>query len=274
LFNSETQAEAAFSEWTLHPELIVLVSADNSCNGDEVGTFEVGLIRLDRSKLEIVTSASLDRSEIVTDWNVVVNQFDISDLHNQEDAHKSSISNLHKRNMWADFQQAVKPRLDVVSNHIRRIGASLSNTSSRTRTRHYDLTANFNKSTQAPIKERMIMFETMQASAYCDNCYTVGDIDVYLELKGRGPVITMYNLTVKGEFRANMDLQVILLHEFESWPLFPIVEIPFFPVNIRGVVRFVDHRAEYLQSLSSIRVSISKDGVNSVLRQEWTFTCR
>jgi hypothetical protein len=77
--NSVTDARSAFDYWSSIANLTFLVSADSECNGGEVGTFRVGQIKRDRQSLEIVTSRSLDRRDIVTDWSMVVNQFDVKE---------------------------------------------------------------------------------------------------------------------------------------------------------------------------------------------------
>lgn len=189
-----------------------MLSPSHKCNGNEAATFIVDSMQLRGPKIQILTNESIYRADIVKEWKLSFNQFDIT--------HKNL--SLHRRNLWSDYSAHQNITTNNTHSHISR----------------FDLTTNYNSTTNSAEKDRLIMFETMQASAYCDNCFSTGEIDVIFELSGKGSLISMYNLTITGNIRGNIDLMVVLLEEYEAWPLYTIFEkgLTAVPVAIPGVV--------------------------------------
>lgn len=185
---------------------------------------------------------------------------------NQKDSTHDSIQ-LYKRNYWKDvkkdlkelkehinenvneIQQTIKENVIQLANHPQNYTSyikdefSWENKAARThKGRHFDLTANFNTSTQSISQDRIIIIESMQISAYCDHCYTIGAVDTYMELSGVGPIVTSYNISIQGHIKANVDLMIVFLHEFETNPLMTILVLKFltqtldiFPFHIPGI---------------------------------------
>jgi hypothetical protein len=91
-FDSQTHASEAFTEWSSHSDLTILVGHERKCNEEEVGTFAISNMILNESKITIHTAESLKRSEIVTDWTLKVDHREL---------------NIEKRNFFSDLKSGV-----------------------------------------------------------------------------------------------------------------------------------------------------------------------
>jgi hypothetical protein len=211
-FKSKLSANNAFNEWSSHPDLTLLVGQERKCNGKEVGTFEVSRMRLQDDTITVKTSRSLARVDVVTDWTLDVTQSSTARPKHSVFTGKS------RRDLWEKLQQ------------VGEWDAGKSN--------HLNLTANYDTTTKNAITKKIIMFELMQGASYCLECFTVGKADIHLKMRGRQAQVTDYNITVSGEIRGNMDLLVIMKHEFAS-PLKTLFTLPLLPVNVPGVMAIV-----------------------------------
>lgn len=268
-FVSTREALAAFTEWSSHPDLIVLVGHERQCNGNQVGTFSALRLYLNGNRLQIETSASLKRSDVVSNWNLVVDHWDIK---------------LHKRSMMGDFKFGARKQMDKLKQSSKELMTDVSNVINPNLNLHHDnqfsFNTNFNTTSNNTISSSITLFSFFEYSAYCIDCYTTGNATIRMELSGRLMEIKTYKMSINGELFSNMNLRIMK----GFWSEVPFLganlfKLPLFPINIPGVIILspefnvnVNVRAEYwgngettigMDFRIPLNVTIVSDGTNS-----------
>jgi hypothetical protein len=214
-FNTESNAGAAFTEWVRYNDLALLVGHERKCNGDDVGTFVVSGMVLDKALVAVQVSKSLKRSDVVTDWSLSVKHQEV---------------NLKRRGWFNDVKSQL--RKGAVA-----LASKLNPDLTMNKTNHYDLSSNYNKTSKSANTPKIVLFEFFQYSAYCIDCYTNGSADATIEMTGRLSEVKKYDIRLKGEYFSNMNLRLIRggWGENKLWSHL-LFSMSLFPVNIPGVM--------------------------------------
>jgi hypothetical protein len=257
----------AYKEWSRHKKLAVMVGWERQCQGTEVGTFDVKHMKLSGRSLTMSKLTPLRRIDIVTDWNLKVNQYGV--VQNSSKIHIVPVKSKQghpparqhqRRGVLNDTQAAVasfgqwlktsvieevsdvKNTIQNEMNRMSRFGLWNKNS-----TKNYEITANYDKATDKVVRPQINIYDFLQASLTCYDCYTIGKLDVTIEMRGQLAKIDYYKITMAGNIKSNVEMNIIFrqlrevsLPNVYQKPLFKtLFELSILPANIPGVFALV-----------------------------------
>jgi hypothetical protein len=202
-FIENVSAQDAFIKWKSHSELVVLLSKPHfACNENGgVGTFLVGALFLHGHRIDIEKKQTMERNEVMTDWNLEL-------YHSSVTLQRRDFSLV---NSAQELSQEVK---EIIADPvIRRMNAFSSSLRRKTDWQYnkspvYNLTKNIDLATGNVSEPEIEMFDFIEISAYCMECYTIGQVTVKIEMRGSLLDITYYKVSVIGNIRGNLDVDL------------------------------------------------------------------
>jgi hypothetical protein len=138
----------------------------------------------------------------------------------------------------SDVKNTIKHEMDKMS----RMGIWNTNGSN-----HYEVTANFDKEKHKIIASEVIIYDFLQAGLTCYDCYTYGELDVKIEMRGNLAKVNYYKITMHGNIKSNIDMKIlfrqlreIALPNIYQRPFMKTVfEVSILPVNVPGVFALI-----------------------------------
>ena len=228
-FDTDSFANNAFEIWSKVKDLVVMAGTARQCNGETVSTFSTDGMQIIGNKIRIHTTESLDRGDLVTDWKFqMIQQSQEVALNNQKESSQQG-TRLQKR--------------DINSNLARPVSRLPPKTGffdySHNTTDAYLFNSNYNETSDIPILHKYQIFDFVEGTANCYDCYTKGYAYVHIEYSGTGLLVKSYKMSVHGEVFATYDIN-FLTHAFDDQDAPEMINItPTEAWDVVGLVSFM-----------------------------------